>query len=107
MGISPNDHGVTFHGGYKLDTLEEAEKHKVITQAVHDAGGKIALQILHTGRYSHQAENVAPSAIQAPINPCKTPCSYFAEVNQTIADFVNCAKIVTIAGYDGVEIIGI
>jgi len=48
-GISPNDHGVTFHGGSKLDTLEEAEKHKVITQAVHDAGGKIALQILQLG----------------------------------------------------------
>ena len=51
-GISPNDHGVTFFGGSKLDHLEEAEKHKIITQAVHDAGGKIALQILHTGRYS-------------------------------------------------------
>ena len=105
-GISPNDHGVTFHGGSKLDTLEEAEKHKVITQAVHDAGGKIALQILHTGRYSYQAENVAPSAIQAPINPVKPHALTSAEVNQTIADFVNCAKLSKIAGYDGVEIIG-
>ncbi|HAE63831.1 NADPH-dependent 2,4-dienoyl-CoA reductase [Acinetobacter johnsonii] len=105
-GISPNDHGVTFHGGSKLDTLEEAEKHKVITQAVHDAGGKIALQILHTGRYSYQAENVAPSAIQAPINPVKPHALTSAEVNQTIADFVNCAKLSKIAGYDGVEIMG-
>ena len=105
-GISPNDHGVTFHGGSKLDTLEEAEKHKVITQAVHDAGGKIALQILHTGRYSYQAENVAPSAIQAPINPVKPHAFTSAEVNQTIADFVNCAKLSQIAGYDGVEIMG-
>lgn len=105
-GISPNDHGVTFHGGSKLDTLEEAEKHKVITQAVHDAGGKIALQILHTGRYSYQAENVAPSAIQAPINPVKPHALTSAEVNQTIADFVNCAKLSQIAGYDGVEIMG-
>ena len=105
-GISPNDHGVTFHGGSKLDTLEEAEKHKVITQAVHDAGGKIALQILHTGRYSYQAENVAPSAIQAPINPVKPHVLTSAEVNQTIADFVNCAKLSQVAGYDGVEIMG-
>lgn len=105
-GISPNDHGVTFHGGSKLDTLEEAEKHKVITQAVHDAGGKIALQILHTGRYSYQAENVAPSAIQAPINPVKPHALTSAEVQQTIADFANCAKLSQIAGYDGVEIMG-
>ena len=105
-GISPNDHGVTFFGGSKLDTLEEAEKHKVITQAVHDAGGKIALQILHTGRYSYQPENVAPSAIQAPINPTKPHALTSAEVNQTIADFANCAKMSQIAGYDGVEIMG-
>ncbi|MEG0482913.1 MAG: NADPH-dependent 2,4-dienoyl-CoA reductase [Acinetobacter sp.] len=105
-GISPNDHGVTFVGGSKLDTLEEAEKHKVITKAVHDAGGKIALQILHTGRYSYQAENVAPSAIQAPINPVKPHALTSAEVNQTIADFANCAKLSQIAGYDGVEIMG-
>ncbi|OTG89790.1 NADPH-dependent 2,4-dienoyl-CoA reductase [Acinetobacter sp. ANC 3832] len=105
-GISPNDHGVTFIGGSKLDTLEEAEKHKIITQAVHDAGGKIALQILHTGRYSYQAVNVAPSAIQAPINPTKPHALTSAEVQQTIADFVNCAKLSQIAGYDGVEIMG-
>ena len=105
-GISPNDHGVTFFGGSKLDTVEEAEKHKVITQAVHDAGGKIALQILHTGRYSYQPENVAPSAIQAPINPTKPHTLTSAEVHQTIADFANCAKMSQIAGYDGVEIMG-
>ncbi len=105
-GISPNDHGVTFFGGSKLDTVEEAEKHKVITQAVHDAGGKIALQILHTGRYSYQSENVAPSAIQAPINPTKPHALTSAEVNQTIADFANCAKLSQMAGYDGVEIMG-
>ncbi|QOW46303.1 MULTISPECIES: NADPH-dependent 2,4-dienoyl-CoA reductase [Acinetobacter] len=105
-GISPNDDGVTFAGGSKLDSLEEAEKHKVITQAVHDAGGKIALQILHTGRYSYQPENVAPSAIQAPINPTKPHALTSAEVQQTIADFANCAKLSQIAGYDGVEIMG-
>jgi 2,4-dienoyl-CoA reductase (NADPH2) len=105
-GISPNDHGVTFQGGSKLDTIEEAEKHKVITQAVHEAGGKIAMQILHTGRYSYQAENVAPSPIQAPINPIKPHALTSAEVQQTIDDFANCAKLAKYAGYDGVEIMG-
>ena len=105
-GISPNDAGLTFMGGNKLDTREEAEKHKVVTQAVHAEGGKIALQILHTGRYSYQADNVAPSAIQAPINPVKPHALSSAEVKQTIADFVNCAKLAQYAGYDGVEIMG-
>ena len=85
--------------GTKLDTVEEAEKHKVITQAVHEAGGKIAMQILHTGRYSYQANNVAPSAIQAPINPIKPKALSSAEVQQTIDDFANCAKLAQYAGY--------
>ncbi|EPF73367.1 NADPH-dependent 2,4-dienoyl-CoA reductase [Acinetobacter rudis] len=105
-GIAPNQAGVTFAGGSKLETFEEAEPHKQITQAVHDAGGKIALQILHTGRYSYQADIVAPSAVQAPINPVKPHALSSAEVWQTIADFVNCAKLAKYAGYDGVEIMG-
>ncbi|WP_336944392.1 NADPH-dependent 2,4-dienoyl-CoA reductase [Acinetobacter modestus] len=105
-GVSPNDDGVVFAHGTKLDTVEEAEKHKVVTQAVHDAGGKIAMQILHTGRYSYQANNVAPSAIQAPINPIKPKALSSAEVQQTIDDFANCAKLAQYAGYDGVEIMG-
>lgn len=105
-GVSPNDDGVVFAHGTKLDTIEEAEKHKVITQAVHEAGGKIAMQILHTGRYSYQANNVAPSAIQAPINPIKPKALSSAEVQQTIDDFANCAKLAQYARYDGVEIMG-
>ena len=105
-GIAPNEAGLTFAGGNKLDSKEEADKHKVVTQAVHDAGGKIALQILHTGRYSYQADNVAPSAIQAPINPVKPHALSSAEVSQTVADFVNCASLAQYAGYDGVEIMG-
>lgn len=105
-GIAPNDAGVTFAGGSKLDSIAEAEKHKIITQAVHDAGGKIAMQILHTGRYSYQADPVAPSAIQAPINPSKPKELSSAEVWQTVSDFVNCAQMAQYAGYDGVEIMG-
>ncbi|MCL6248489.1 NADPH-dependent 2,4-dienoyl-CoA reductase [Acinetobacter sp. ANC 4945] len=105
-GISPNDDGVTFAGGSKLDSLEEAEKHKVITQAVHDAGGKIAMQILHTGRYSYQANNVAPSSIQAPINPVKPQALSTADVERTINDFAKCAQLAQTAGYDGVEVMG-
>ena len=105
-GISPNDAGVTFAGGAKLDSIEEAEKHKIITEAVHEAGGKIAMQILHTGRYSYQPNLVAPSAIQAPINPTKPHALSAAEVQQTIADFAQCAKLAQYAGYDGVEIMG-
>lgn len=105
-GISPNDAGLTFAHASKLDSIAEAEKHKVITQAVHEAGGKIAMQILHTGRYSYQADIVAPSAIQAPINPIKPKALTSAEVQQTIDDFANCAKLAQYAGYDGVEIMG-
>ncbi|HAV4218153.1 NADPH-dependent 2,4-dienoyl-CoA reductase [Acinetobacter baumannii] len=105
-GIAPNQAGLTFAHASKLDSTEEAEKHKVITEAVHAAGGKIALQILHTGRYSYQPEIVAPSAIQAPINPIKPKALTSAEVQQTIDDFANCAKLAQYAGYDGVEIMG-
>ncbi|MFI7905097.1 NADPH-dependent 2,4-dienoyl-CoA reductase, partial [Acinetobacter baumannii] len=104
--IAPNQAGLTFAHASKLDSTEEAEKHKVITEAVHAAGGKIALQILHTGRYSYQPEIVAPSAIQAPINPIKPKAMTSAEVQQTIDDFANCAKLAQYAGYDGVEIMG-
>lgn len=105
-GISPNDAGRTFLGAAKLDSLEIAEEHKVITQAVHQAGGKIALQILHTGRYSYQPNIVAPSAIQAPINTVSPKAMTQQEILQTIDDFVNCAKLAQYAGYDGVEIMG-
>lgn len=105
-GISPNDDGVTMHGASKLDSIEQAEQHRVVTQAVHEAGGKIALQILHTGRYSYQAKNVAPSALQAPINPVLPHALTHDEIERTIEDFVNCAKLAQYAGYDGVEIMG-
>lgn len=105
-GIAPNDAGRTFEGAAKLDSIAEAEHHKVITQAVHQAGGKIALQILHTGRYSYQRHIVAPSAIQAPINPIVPQAMTHEQILQTIDDFVQCAKLAQYAGYDGVEVMG-
>ena len=68
-GIAPNEEGGVYEGAAKLTTPEEALQHRVVTQAVHEAGGKVCLQILHAGRYAYSRKQVAPSAIQAPINP--------------------------------------
>ena len=105
-GIAPNDRGRPMPGGARLTTEAEAEKHRPVTDAVHKAGGKIALQILHFGRYAYHGDLVAPSALQAPINPMKPQALSTDEVEQTIADFVRCAALAQGAGYDGVEIMG-
>ncbi|RUP24210.1 MAG: NADPH-dependent 2,4-dienoyl-CoA reductase [Curvibacter sp.] len=105
-GIAPNDAGRPMKGGAKLSTEAEALQHRTVTEAVHAAGGKIAMQILHFGRYSYQKNLVAPSALQAPINPFVPQALSGEEVEQTIADFVNCAALAQFAGYDGVEIMG-
>lgn len=105
-GIAPNDRGRPMSGGSKLTTEDEAAKHRAVTDAVHEAGGKIAMQILHFGRYSYQKDLVAPSAIQAPINPFKPHALSAEEVEQTIIDFAMCAALAKRAGYDGVEIMG-
>ncbi|MBV8619742.1 MAG: NADPH-dependent 2,4-dienoyl-CoA reductase [Curvibacter sp.] len=105
-GIAPNEAGRPMKGGAKLSTEAEARQHRVVTEAVHAAGGKIAMQILHFGRYSYQKSLVAPSALQAPINPFVPQALTGEEVEQTIADFVNCAALAQSAGYDGVEIMG-
>jgi 2,4-dienoyl-CoA reductase (NADPH2) len=105
-GIAPNDRGRPMPGGARMTTPEEAAHHQVVTQAVHAAGGKIAMQILHFGRYAYHPELVAPSALQAPINPFRPKPLSTDEVHQTIDDFVNCAALAQSAGYDGVEIMG-
>ena len=105
-GIAPNDKGRPMPGGARMTTAEEAQKHTVVTKAVHDAGGKIAMQILHFGRYAYHPELVAPSALKAPINPFRPNPLSGDEVEQTIADYVNCAALAQSAGYDGVEIMG-
>ena len=105
-GISPNDKGRPMPWGAKLTTEAEAEHHRVVTAAVHAEGGKIAMQILHFGRYAYHDELVAPSAVQAPINPFVPHALTTDEVEQTIEDFVNCAALAQFAGYDGVEVMG-
>ncbi len=105
-GIAPNERARPMKGGAMLTTEAEAEHHKVVTHAVHEQGGKIAMQILHFGRYSYQPSLVAPSALQAPINPFKPHALSTEEVEQTVADFVRCAALAQYAGYDGVEIMG-
>ena len=105
-GVGPNEEGSVRAGAAKLSTPEEAEEHKVVTQAVHEVGGKICMQILHAGRYAYSPQLVGPSAIQAPINPF-TPRELDEEgIEKQIRDFVNCANLAQKAGYDGVEIMG-
>ncbi|KHS85230.1 NADPH-dependent 2,4-dienoyl-CoA reductase [Pectobacterium brasiliense] len=105
-GIAPNAKGAVAKGGATLHDEAQLAHHQVLTQAVHDAGGKIALQILHAGRYSYQPDPVAPSAIQAPINRFAPREMSAQDIVQTIDDFARCAALAQRAGYDGVEIMG-
>ncbi|CCH74028.1 2,4-dienoyl-CoA reductase, NADH and FMN-linked [Nostocoides australiense Ben110] len=103
-GISPNEAGRPYPGGAMLTTPDEAEKHRLITAAVHAEGGKIAMQILHFGRYAYHPDLVGPSRIQAPISPFPPHELTGAEIEQTIRDYARCAQLAREAGYDGVEI---
>lgn len=105
-GIAPNLAGSVGPHAAKLTTPEEAEAHKVITQAVHAEGGKICLQILHSGRYAYHPNNVGASNIQSPITPFKPKALSSEEVWQTVEDYANCAALAQAANYDGVEIMG-
>jgi 2,4-dienoyl-CoA reductase (NADPH2) len=90
----------------KLTNRYEVWKHRVVTDAVHEAGGLIAMQILHAGRYAYLPFSVAPSAIKSPITPFKPSALSARGVERTIADYVHCAKMAQMAGYDGVEVMG-
>ena len=89
-----------------MSTIKHATQHQKITAAVHKEGGKICMQILHSGRYGYHPFTVAPSKIKAPINPFKPFKLTQSGIKRTIRDFVNCAELSKIAGYDGVEIMG-
>lgn len=103
-GIGPNPEGAVHAHAATLDSEEKVPSHQIITDAVHEAGGKICMQILHTGRYAYNVKLVAPSAIQAPINMFKPHALTDDEIEGQIQDFVNCATLAQKAGYDGVEI---
>ncbi|GAA3915597.1 NADPH-dependent 2,4-dienoyl-CoA reductase [Streptomyces lacrimifluminis] len=105
-GIAPNDAGRPGEGGAKLTTDAEADQHRTITDAVHREGGRIAMQILHFGRYAYHRDLVAPSPLQAPISPFPPHELTDAEIEQTIDDYAHTALLARRAGYDGVEIMG-
>lgn len=105
-GIAPDERGCSFPGGARMTTEEEAGEHARVTSAVHAAGGRIAMQILHFGRYAHHPGLVAPSAIKAPISAFTPHALTDDEVEETIEDFVRAAELARYAGYDGVEIMG-
>ncbi|MFB9147415.1 FAD-dependent oxidoreductase [Halomonas alkalicola] len=105
-GIAPNPEGAVFQGAATLEREAQLPDHRRLVEAVHAEGGRLCLQILHAGRYAYSPELVAPSAIQAPINPF-TPRELSAdEVERQIADYVRCARLAQQAGYDGVEVMG-
>ncbi|QIG07241.1 NADPH-dependent 2,4-dienoyl-CoA reductase [Proteus sp. ZN5] len=105
-GISPNKQGVLLPHAATLNSESQLTTHQLVTNAVHQQGGKIALQILHTGRYSYQPNLVAPSAIQSPITPFMPTEMSHEQIEQTIDDYIHCARLAQKAGYDGVEIMG-
>ena len=105
-GYAPNRTGWLLPFGAKLTNRVEAGRHRAITKAVHDEGGKIALQILHAGRYSYQPFSVSASSIKAPINPFQPRKLTGRGVRWQIRNFVRCARLAQQANYDGVEIMG-
>ena len=105
-GVSPNPEGVVAPGAIQLADESKVAEHQKVTQAVHRAGAKIALQILHTGRYGFHDQIVAPSPIQAPINFFRPRELDAAGIEKQISDYVRCASLARDAGYDGVEVMG-
>ncbi|PAU71320.1 NADPH-dependent 2,4-dienoyl-CoA reductase [Vreelandella alkaliphila] len=105
-GIAPNAEGAVFQGANALTDESQLAEHKCVVDAVHDAGGHLCMQILHAGRYAYSPELVAPSALQAPINPFMPRELSSDEVEQQIDDYVRCAQLAQQAGYDGIEVMG-
>ncbi|MEU0870558.1 NADPH-dependent 2,4-dienoyl-CoA reductase [Nocardia brasiliensis] len=105
-GYAPNRTGWLLPFGSKLTNKTEAYRHRVITKAVHKEGGKIAIQILHAGRYSYVPGSVSASSIKAPINPFRPRKLSSKGIESTIDDYVRCARLAQFAGYDGCEIMG-
>ncbi len=105
-GVSPNWQGWLKPFSIRMTKKKHARQHKVITDAVHDAGGKICMQILHAGRYGYHPFSVAPSAVKSPITPFKPFKMSSRKIKATIKEFAKSAALAKEAGYDGVEIMG-
>ena len=105
-GMAPNREGGVFPGAAGLFTDQDIANHRIVTDAVHNAGGKIAMQILHAGRYAYSPDCVAPSAVKSPISPFAPKELDEEGIEKQIADIVTTATRARQAGYDGVEIMG-
>ncbi|SFM35155.1 NADPH-dependent 2,4-dienoyl-CoA reductase [Marinobacter zhejiangensis] len=105
-GFNPNKAGWFYPFAGLFNSRFDILNHRKVTKAVHKEGGKIALQILHAGRYSYHPLSRSASAIKAPINPFKPKAMSTKEVEQTVRDFARTAELAKKAGYDGVEIMG-
>jgi 2,4-dienoyl-CoA reductase (NADPH2) len=105
-GFSPSEAGNLGPHRAQFSTKADVNRHQVIPKAVHDAGGRIVLQLLHSGRYGFHDRIVAPSAIKSPINPHTPREMSVVAIEETIDDFANASALAREAGYDGVEIMG-
>ncbi|MGR3802708.1 MAG: FAD-dependent oxidoreductase [Marinibacterium profundimaris] len=105
-GIGPNLEGSVLPGAAMMASEGDVANHRVVTDRVHEAGGRIAMQILHAGRYAYGPKCVAPSAIKSPISPFPPAELDEDGIEKQIADIVNAAVLAQRAGYDGVEIMG-
>ena len=105
-GVAVNEEGAPFLRAPKLTSEAEIDTHRIVTEAVHAAGGRIAMQVLHCGRNVKHAKGVAPSPIKSPIWPMVPREMTSADIERTIADYVRCSLLARDAGYDGVEIMG-
>ncbi|RBW54829.1 NADPH-dependent 2,4-dienoyl-CoA reductase [Ruegeria sp. A3M17] len=105
-GIGPNLEGSVLPGASMMTNDKEVANHSIVTQRVHEAGGKIAMQILHAGRYAYGPKCVAPSPVKSPISPFPPNELDEEGIEKQISDIVNAAVLARKAGYDGVEIMG-
>lgn len=105
-GIAPNISGWVAPLSGFLKFSFQVKRHKLVTQAVHDEGGLICMQILHSGRYGYHPFNVSATDKQSPITPFKPKKLTDKKIHKQIKDFVNCARLAQKANYDGVEIMG-